>query len=224
LIPKLIEYNINDVLATKALLERLTDAIQLRQEIEEVYGIQALSRDGMKIGISILKKFYCDRMGITPRQLDHIQTTRRDCVPLKDCILPFIHFKDNELSNLLLQMMNDVQMIDENGHAAEYGYKVKYANKLYHIGSGGLHSDDEAGVFKSNNRKKIIDYDVASYYPSLMMTYKFVPEHLGNDLLEIYKEIYKQRIRAKRAKKKVEAETLKLSLNGTFGNLLQQYS
>jgi hypothetical protein len=56
-----------------------------------------------------------------------------------------------------------------------------------------------------------------------MIAYKFIPEHLGKNLLNVYKNIYKQRLKAKKAKKKTEAETLKLALNGTFGNLLQKY-
>lgn len=63
----------------------------------------------MKIGIEILKKFYCEETKITTQQLLNIPTSKRDCVPLKDCILDKIKFTDRGLQSLLQKMKADVQ-------------------------------------------------------------------------------------------------------------------
>jgi hypothetical protein len=178
----------------------------------------------MKIGQEILKQAYIKELGITMKQLNNIPNTSRDYVQLKDCILKLVKFEDKTLQTLLETMKKDAQYFDEDGHTKDYSYSVKFSNKVYHIGSGGLHSDDEPCIYRASSKKKIIDFDVGSYYPSLIIEHKFTPEHLGKNLLNVYKDIYKQRLKAKKQKKKVEAETLKLALNGTFGQLLQKYS
>lgn len=57
-----------------------------------------------------------------------------------------------------------------------------------------------------------------------MIKHNFVPEHLGRQFLKVYEQIYHDRLKAKEEGDKVTAETLKLSLNGTYGNLINEHS
>ena len=52
---EMISYNINDVDSTEELLNRSRDLIDLRLGIEKEYGVDVLSKDGMTIGMEILK-------------------------------------------------------------------------------------------------------------------------------------------------------------------------
>lgn len=61
-------------------------------------------------------------------------------------------------------------------------------------------------------------------YPSLIISYEFIPPHLGREFLETYSNIRTERLEAKRNKQKIKNETLKLALNGVSGNLQQQFS
>ena len=63
-----------------------------------------------------------------------------------------------------------------------------------------------------------------SYYPSMIIQYKFVPEHLGDSFLKVYEQIYHDRLKAKHDGNKIVAETYKLSLNGAYGNMNNKYS
>lgn len=69
-----------------------------------------------------------------------------------------------------------------------------------------------------------MDYDAASLYPSLLISYEFYPQHLGKEFLDIYSRIRTERIEAKHNGNKVKNETLKLALNAVTGNMQNEYS
>ncbi len=60
----MIKYNINDVMSTLELLNRCKNDLELRVSIEKEYGIDCLSKDGMKIGMEILKHKYLEYTGM----------------------------------------------------------------------------------------------------------------------------------------------------------------
>ena len=64
-IDEVIKYNINDVMSTVTLLDLKKSDIELRLAIEDEYGINALSKDGVKIGVEVLKKKYLEATGKT---------------------------------------------------------------------------------------------------------------------------------------------------------------
>ena len=62
-IPNLLAYNVNDVESTEELLNRSKKDIELRIAIEEQYNISALNKDGVNLGMEILKKYYLEATG-----------------------------------------------------------------------------------------------------------------------------------------------------------------
>ena len=62
-IEELIKYNINDVESTEELLNRSKSDIDLRIAIEDKYHISALNKDGVNLGMEIIKKYYLDNTG-----------------------------------------------------------------------------------------------------------------------------------------------------------------
>ena len=63
-IPKVIAYNENDVNSTEELLNRSIKDIELRLAIEDEYHISALNKDGVNLGMEILKKKYLEETGL----------------------------------------------------------------------------------------------------------------------------------------------------------------
>lgn len=53
-------YNKNDVDSTEELLNRSKKDIELRLAIEEQYGIVAMDKDGVNLGMEIIKKYYLE--------------------------------------------------------------------------------------------------------------------------------------------------------------------
>jgi len=97
--------------------------------------------------------------------------------------------------------------------------KIKVgSNKLvYSMGMGGLHSTEEWMHYVYDPEYMIIDRDVASYYPRIIINQRLFPKHLGANFLDIYEGIVIRRLEAKAAGDKLTANSLKIVVNGSFG-------
>lgn len=218
-IPKMIEYNINDVKSTAALLYRCENDIKLRLNIEEEYGIKALNKDGVNLGMEIIKYKYLEK---THKTWWDIKDLRSPCdmINLNEIILPFIKFETPILQSLLTEMKQQTVSAGRKGYEKHF-----FMNGLeYSVGVGGIHSVNKPDIFKPKEDEIISDVDVASLYPSLIIQYEFYPPHLGKEFLEVYKRIKDERIEAKHIGNILKNLTLKLSINGLSGNLQSEYS
>lgn len=91
------------------------------------------------------------------------------------------------------------------------------------IAWGGLHgARAKYHASTENGKYKILHVDVDSYYPSMMIIYRFLSRSVGN--FEYYVEIYDTRISLKRQGKKKEQAPYKIILNGTFGICKDKYN
>lgn len=90
------------------------------------------------------------------------------------------------------------------------------------IGWGGIHAGIRNYAWETTEGERISNFDVASYYPSLMIVNHYASRNLPS--FEKYKDIYEKRINAKRNGDKATANTLKLVLNATYGATLNQYN
>jgi hypothetical protein len=99
-----------------------------------------------------------------------------------------------------------------------------YRAGTYRMGIGGLHSTESAITHIVGEDEFLIERDVASYYPSIILQCGLYPETMGKAFLDVYTTIYDRRLAAKAAGDKVSADTLKIALNGTFGKLGSRYS
>lgn len=218
-IPKMIQYNINDVNSTEELLYRCENDIKLRLNIEEEYGIKALNKDGVNLGMEILKTKYLEK---THKTWNNIKDLRSPCdkIALNEIILPFIKFDNPILKDLLNEMKQQVVSPDRKG----YNKHFLMDNLEYSVGVGGIHSVNKPSIFIAKEDEVISDVDVASLYPSLIIEYGFYPPHLGKEFLEVYKGIKDERIEAKHNGNKLKNLTLKLSINGLSGNLQSEFS
>jgi len=102
--------------------------------------------------------------------------------------------------------------------------RIRIGNGLYRMGNGGLHSSESCAAHIASDRVFIKDRDVASYYPSIVLTQGLYPPHMGEAFLSVYKNIVDRRLEAKRAGDKVVADSLKIVINGTFGKLGSKWS
>ena len=218
-IPKMIQYNISDVNSTEELLYRCENDIKLRLNIEEEYGIKALNKDGVNLGMEILKTKYLEK---THKTWNDIKDLRSPCdkIALNEIILPFIKFDNPILKDLLNEMKQQVVSPDRKG----YNKHFLMDNLEYSVGVGGIHSVNKPSIFIAKEDEVISDVDVASLYPSLIIEYGFYPPHLGKEFLEVYKGIKDERIEAKHNGNKLKNLTLKLSINGLSGNLQSEFS
>lgn len=208
-IDNMLHYNKNDVDSTEELLNRCEKQIQLRLDIESEFHINVLSKDGMSIGNEILKLKYLEASG---KSWYDIKDLRSPCdwIPLKDVILPIVHFDTPVLQQLLKEMKQQTVSPGRKGYEKHF----LLDNVEVCVGVGGIHSKNNPEIIIPNNNQVLLDSDVASLYPSLIIEHNFVPKHLGNEWLDSYTNIRTDRLHAKRNGLKVKNETYKLSLNG----------
>ena len=219
---KIIEYNINDVNSTTCLFNKLVDKgeIDLRLFIEEEYGFNALSMDSVKFGETILAKKVCEELHIDKRQLEKMRSPM-DMIPLKDVILPFIKYKNPKFQQVLEDMKEQIVSSKER---KSYENKFVVSNLQYSIGIGGIHSINKPRIYVPKEDEYIGHLDVASMYPSFIVQYGWFPTHLGKAGLDVYIDLYHQRLHAKHSGQKLKNLALKLVLNSVTGKMQQETS
>lgn len=208
----MIDYNLNDVMSTNELLNRCVKDIELRLSIEDEYGINCLSKDGVNIGMEIIKVKYLEKTGLQWNQIKDLRSPM-DFIALKDVILPKIHYDTPILQSLLERLKMATVSPGRKGLEEQFildGVKIS-------VGVGGIHSQNKPAIIIPKDDEVLLDVDAASLYPSLLIAYGFYPKHLGEAFLEVYSGIKEERMEAKHTGKKLKDTTLKLSLNGLSG-------
>lgn len=216
---EMIQYNINDVESTSELLDRCKKDIDLRIEIENEYGVRVLSKDGVNIGMKIITQKYLEKTGQTWWDIRNLRSPM-DRIPLKDVILPFVKYNNPVLKDLLDTLKKQVVSPGRKG----YEYKFIFNNLRYTVGVGGIHSVNDPEIIIPKEDEYLIDCDVASLYPSMLIQHKFYPKHLGPEFLEVYSKIREERLEAKHNGNKVKDTTLKFAINGLSGNLQNEHN
>lgn len=224
-IDEMISYNINDVNSTCALFAQLVEKgdIDLRLFIEKEYGFNALSMDSVKFGETLLAKKVCEELHINKRQLEQMRSPM-DNIPLKDVILPFIKYKNPKFQEALEDMKKQVVSSIKKPGEKNYENKFVVSNVRYSIGVGGIHSLNDPRIYVPKEDEYLGHLDVASMYPSFIVRYGWFPRHLGKAGLDVYTQIYHERIQAKHSGQKHKNLALKLVLNSVTGKMQQETS
>lgn len=219
-IDNLISYNINDVESTEELLNRCKDDLELRISIEKEYGINCLSLDGVNTGMKILQEEYIRHTGITKEKLEQLRSPC-DKIDLEKVIFPWIEFNTPILQTVLQEMKSCHNVSPgRKGYEREFIFK----NIKINVGVGGIHGDCGTCIIIPKEDELLLDSDVSSLYPSMIIEHSLYPPHLGEAFIKTYSNIRTERLIAKKNKLKLKDKTYKLSLNGLSGNLQNEYS
>lgn len=218
-IDSMIAYNINDVMATYELLKRCKNLLNLRISIGDSYNIECLSTDKVTLGMKILAEEYMRKTGIPWRILKDMRSPA-DKIDLNSIILPFIKYD----TPILQQLLKEMKSLTVSPGRKSYEKQFYLNNLKISVGVGGIHSINEPEIIIPNENELLVDLDVASLYPSMLLNFNFYPKHLGIEFKETYEQIRKERLEAKHNGDKDKNETLKYALNGLSGNLQNEYS
>lgn len=87
---------------------------------------------------------------------------------------------------------------------------------------GGLHTENLPKKFEATDDSLIIDWDVSSYYPAIIINNKRYPAHLGKEFLSGYRQMFNRRLELKplaKTDKRVAGivGALKLAVNSVYG-------
>ena len=90
------------------------------------------------------------------------------------------------------------------------------------LGFGGIHGALPFHQEEEKDGRLIRNYDVASYYPHLMVHYGYTSRNIPDP--EIYANMLKERMKAKKSGDTATANALKLVANTTYGAMLNKYN
>lgn len=90
------------------------------------------------------------------------------------------------------------------------------------LGFGGIHGAIPFHQEEEINGRLIRNYDVASYYPHLMVYYGYTSRNIPNP--QIYADMLETRMNAKKSGDMATANALKLVANTTYGAMLNKYN
>jgi len=216
-------YNGNDLTTTKDLWDYLQPQIELREQMSKVYGIDLRSKSDAQIAEAVIVKQVSNALGSQVQRPEVPGGTRFRYTAPK-----FITFQTPELQALLATIERleflvpdggNVQMPTELEKAA-----IRVGGGVYRLGIGGLHSSEQTISHFADEDTVIVDRDVTSYYPMIILNNHLSPAHMGNAFTHTYRGLVEQRVAAKRAGNKVGADTIKIVVNGSFGKLGSKWS
>ena len=139
-----------------------------------------------------------------------------------------ISFKNPELINIYNSLLEQEFTLSAKGSVQMPTWlarqKITIGNTIYKMGIGGLHSCEKSQLVKASSAYLISDFDVTSFYPSIILQQELYPENMGKNFLTLYQSIVDRRVTAKRDKNTVEADVLKIVLNGSYGKFGSRFS
>ena len=222
-----IQYCHNDVMATYEFYKVTTgdtdhplykgnNQIELRQDIEEEFGIPCLNYSDSKIGDEMIKKFYCQEKGIQYSDLPKKGFFRKE-VKVKHCIADYITFQTPELQKFLDRISKERLTMKD-----DFKESLEFFGNTYTFAKGGLHTENKPEIFEADNDTVIVDWDVSSYYPAIIINNGRYPAHLGKEFLLGYKAMFDKRLELKPLAKKDKkikgiVGALKLAVNSVYG-------
>lgn len=209
-------YNRNDVFIVCEIVRLYIDEVRLRYTISNKYGINALSSSRSDIANKLVVKFYSQFSGLNEEEFIKTNTIRTR-LSFNKIIFPFISYKTKKFKKMLSDMM---EVYIYKTSKDEFQYNLEFNKTIYTIATGGLHSQDKPRILKSTDEYFYRHYDIASFYPSLMISYNISPEHLNSDsFIKLIKWIRDTRVSAKHSGDKITADALKIVINSIYGKL-----
>jgi hypothetical protein len=209
-------YCVNDLEATRRLYEALAEPLEMRRQISDEIGVDVRSKSDTQVGAAILKtrveRITGNRIG---RSWDWGGRTFRYEPP------PWLAFEDDHLRAILAQIRDHDFIVKDNGKVDMPRFladaRIVIGPSVFQMGIGGLHSTESHRSLESDAENVLIDADVASYYPAIILNLGLYPPAMGPETLTAYAAIRRERLKAKALRQKARADGLKITLNGFFG-------
>ena len=222
---EVFKYCWNDTGNTKLLKEFLQDQIKIRETMSLNYGVDLRSKSDAQIAEAVIVQELRRKHNVYAKK-PTVDTT----FSFKYTAPSFVRFQTPQLQEILKKVEASEFTLSPTGGVVLpkelTSLKIRIGKTVYSLGGGGLHSNENWISYDvgGNSEYVLIDRDVASYYPNIILTQKLYPKHLTKAFLEVYRHIVETRIKAKKAGDTVTANTLKIVVNGSFGKFGSPFS
>lgn len=249
---KVKPYNGHDTGQTKKFAQYVMSALQFRIGLMEQINGDVMNFSDVKIGVKLLeqrigedicyeRKFIeTDFQGggytkKSPRQ------TYRSIIKLDEIIFNYVQFQNPEFKRVLewlkAQTLTPEALIDSESIEGQTTQIVQtkgvfknvtadVGDVTFYFGTGGIHASVKPQRIIANDEWLIQDVDVKGFYPAAAIVNRLAPAHLGEAYVREYTKLPIERDdwQKKKGKKCVEANSLKLSSNGVYGQSNNPFS
>lgn len=215
------DYNLNDLDNTHLLGSSLADEIALRIALSAEYEIDLRSKSDAQVAEAVIISELA-KLGVRARK-----PTIEPGKSFRFTMPPGLAFSTEHLRGVLDEVLKTNFVIEDNGSVKTpqnlLDLNIRVDKLKFQMGNGGLHSNEKSVSYFATNELLILDRDVASYYPAILINQKLEPNQLPG-FMAVFHNIVGKRLAAKQAGRKVEAASLKIVINGIIGKLSNQYS
>jgi hypothetical protein len=224
------QYNLLDLEVTRLVANESQDMIMARLALSVEYGLPLFNMHDAKCAEKVLAtKLFCGGKPDYPTATSWAISGKRLTQGF-DYAAPELR----ELLDRISQWSMNYKLVsttDKDGETeksiegATFADSVKLGEVSYRIGVGGLHSVDEPAVYEADDQYRLIDFDVASFYPALILNHRLAPSHLNRtQFLRVFRGLRDRRLAAKDAGQDTLALGLKIAVNSVFGKTKSPYS
>ena len=204
-VPLLRRYCKNDTVVTQMLFEALRGQIDLRRTLSDEYGIDLRSKSDAQIAEAVLKAEFAR---LTNDEVERKPFDRDSFLYVPP---PYVKFQTPDL-RAVFDVVCSAEMIinPDTGHVimpkSIEALKIEIGGSRYKIGIGGLHSQESELAHFSDDDHLLIDRDVESYYPRMMLNMNMRPGGFGRHFNTVYGKILEERLAAKHTLPKLKAK------------------
>ena len=197
------------------------DKYKIKRQIAELYQQDFASRTESEIGSLVIASELKQRAQLDPSA--RMNSYRKPCLRFlgSEIIQPTITFTTPILQALLTEVKQHQFIYTEKAEknkAQKFEQKINLAGLVLNFAEGGLHSLDKRAIITNlKPGEALLDFDVSSYYPNIILQEQIAPEGLETAFLAAYQEMVTKRIAAKKAGDKATASCYKIILNSIYG-------
>jgi hypothetical protein len=223
---ELVAYCGNDLQTTIDLFLHLGPQIELRERMSSEYADDLRSKSDAQIAEAVIRKQASTIIG-SPVQKPTLQAKDKT---FKFQVPKWLAYKSLQLRALLEEVEAATFFVLPDGSVEMPpvldGRSVALGGSVYRMGIGGLHSSEQSQAYIGDAEYALIDRDVTSYYPAIILEGNLSPIHLKEKdaFIRVFRSIVVRRVEAKKAGDSVVANALKIVANGSFGKLGSRYS
>lgn len=199
---QLIQYCINDLETTELLYNALKQQLDLRESMSNQYRLPLNGKSDPQIAQAVIISQVSKKTGNTYRKVQTMPSEVTYSPP------PIIRFQSDHLNERLERLAQESFLVKGAVELPQWIKKelVEIGGKKYQMGIGGLHSLEKRQCLKAEDKMLILEMDVISYYPNIIINLGLFPENIGPEFLRVYKSVVSQRVVAKKKMQEIGSQ------------------
>lgn len=236
---QVLAYNLADLKATEFIFRKYLNSFEALEHLGDEVGLDLVGEaDADAAELYFLKRFQ-DATGTRP---DYVRNFPRTVSFVLDDVKPFTSPEAQAWRDYVgsTEFPYDAEAKGLDTKAQEYKSAVRKINVgglVISVGWGGCHSVHlESGVFVTDDTQEVVNSDVESYYPNLILNNRIQIGTTGSIGLDIYRDVLTRRLATKarckdltltadeRRAAKTADSGFKVVVNSLFGKTDSKYS